>query len=335
MSEIHMLNVGEGDCTIFKSNKGRITMIDICNGNAERAAAKRTVDSAKFSETLAIRGNFQMCQKPTNPLDFLDKMGITSIFRFILTHPDMDHLDGFNNLLDGYNVLNYWDSGVRKEKPDFNGSTKYKEADWDRYAKVINKKESLTVITPKAGSTGKYYNSDDDDSGGDYISILAPSEELVNETNEGGDVNDGSYVVVYNTAGGKVAVPGDAHDKAWAYVIENHLDRIKGCAFMLAPHHGRDSGRSWDFLDKIQPKISLLGCAASEHLAYGAWDNRDLTKVTQNQTGNIALYPDSKGIDMYIENKAFAEKIEGSDINQTDSYGNYYIGKINTEETSS
>ena len=334
MSEIHMLNVGEGDCTIFKSNKGHITMIDISNGNAERAT-KRIVDSADFSKGISVQGNFQMCKKPMNPLDFLDKMGATTIFRFILTHPDMDHLDGFNNLLDGYNVLNYWDSGVRKEKPDFNGGTKYKEKDWDRYTKVINGKESLKVITPRAGSSGKYYNADDEGGGGDYISILAPSEELVNETNEGGEVNDGSYVIVYNTAGGKIAVPGDAHDKAWEYVIANHLDRIVGCAFMLAPHHGRDSGRSWDFLDKIQPKLSLLGCAASEHLAFDAWDNRELTKLTHNQTGNIALYPDSKGIDVFIENKTFAERLEGSDPNHTDDYGNYYIGKIQNEGTSS
>ena len=62
-------------------------------------------------------------------------------------HPlasDMDHLDGFNGLLNEFAVSNFWDSGARREKPDFNNNGGYKEEDWDRYAKVLAGNESGT-----------------------------------------------------------------------------------------------------------------------------------------------------------------------------------------------
>jgi competence protein ComEC len=88
MARVHFLTVGEGDCTIIEHNSGRVTMIDICGGNEIilKAEAKR------FEALERPRGNFAMCKRPTNPVEYLRVHGIKRIFRFILTHPDMDHL---------------------------------------------------------------------------------------------------------------------------------------------------------------------------------------------------------------------------------------------------
>lgn len=325
MSEVHLLNVGQGDCTIFKSNKGNVTIIDICKGNIERR--RKTIDESRaFSAINHVKGNFQMCQQPINPIDFLDDMGISSVFRFILTHPDMDHLDGFNNLLNNTSVLNFWDNGLKKDKPDFTNSP-YNEEDWDRYINVKEKKEGIKVISPLAGAKNKYFNDDDEGNGGDFIYIYAPDDNLVSSANSDEDVNDGSYVIVYKTQGGRVLIPGDAHDKTWEYVIDNYKSEIENCEFLLAPHHGRDSNRDWSFLDEIKPKFSVLGCAASKDLAYDQWNRRGLDKVTQNQTGNISVYPNAYGLDVYIENDRYAEKAGGR-LDKTDSYGNVFLTTI-------
>ena len=103
MAKVHFLTVGEGDCSIIEHNSGRISMIDICNGNKVVSKAE-----ARIIEALEKpRGNFAMCKRQTNPLEYLQEMGVSSIFRFILTHPDMDHLDGFNNLIDNFSVTNF------------------------------------------------------------------------------------------------------------------------------------------------------------------------------------------------------------------------------------
>lgn len=326
MSEVHILNVGQGDCNILRSNSGRITMFDICGGNKDIEEERGYLEA--LTKQAAVKGNFRMCEKPTNPVNFMrESMGEKDIFRFILSHPDMDHMDGFDNLVNKINISNYWDSGVRKEKPDFTGGP-YQEKDWDRYVKVRDDNEAgVIVVSPKAGSKNKYFNQDDNNGGGDYICIYAPDTGLVEEANQSDNddsVNDASYVIVYRSAGGRILLPGDAHDKTWDYVLENYGDELKGCEFMLAPHHGRDSGRSWEFLDKIKPKFSVLGCASSKHLAYEQWNKRKLEKITQNQAGNVAIYPDSDGLSIFVENEKFVEAY-GGDASNKDKYGNSYL----------
>lgn len=75
--KIHFLNVLNGDCTIIEHETGRISVIDICNGN--------------FSEEEDEKENSNKKNNSTNPIDYLwDICAGKSIFRFILTHPDMD-----------------------------------------------------------------------------------------------------------------------------------------------------------------------------------------------------------------------------------------------------
>jgi len=34
---------------------------------------------------------------PVNPIEYLRDRGISEVFRFILTHPEMDHMDGIKD----------------------------------------------------------------------------------------------------------------------------------------------------------------------------------------------------------------------------------------------
>ncbi len=284
-------------------------MIDICAGNieVELQAAKASFETFSVSKP---KGNYRMCSNPTNPIEYLkNTMGVKSLFRFISTHPDMDHLDGFNRLANKISIRNFWDSGAHKSKPDFEGSP-YKEEDWDRYVKFCEGREDgVKRISPLAGSRFEYANKDDEGKSGDGLYILAPNQELVDDANETGDFNDCSYVILYKSSGGNIIIAGDAHDKTWEYILENHEDEIKDCKFLLAPHHGRKSDRDYSFLDTMKPKLTLFGCAPSEHLAYSAWNYRNLVYVTQNQCGNMVLQTKDGRLDVYIENEKFAKEV--------------------------
>ena len=325
MPIIHTLNVKNGDCTIFEHTSGRRTMLDISAGNIESPIDKSIQEGLSISKPM---GNFGMCNKPTNPIDYLKgTIGKTSLFRFISTHPDMDHLDGFNRLATEISIGNFWDSGARKTKPDFEGSP-YKEEDWDRYVKFRDAKEKgVTTISKLADARFMFANlNDDGNCCGDGLYILAPNQELVDTANETEDFNDCSYVILYRSTGGKVIIAGDAHDKTWEYILENHEDDIKDCKFLLAPHHGRKSGRDYSFLDIMKPKLTLFGCAPSEHLAYSAWKYRNLVYVTQNQCGNMVLQTSDGHLDVYIENEKFASKVK-QDTHQNE-IGYFYIWKL-------
>ena len=324
MSSVHFLNVRQGDCILLRHNSGRSTLYDICAGNIPRETQAQSI----MEKLSPARGNFRMCQHPTNPLDYLQSLGLSSIWRFILSHPDMDHLDGFNALMNEVNLTVFWDSEVRREKPSFEGSP-YLEEDWDRYVKVRDGKElGVQTLRPHAGDRFKYANIDDDGTpGADYLSILAPDSELVKEANKTGDLNDASYVLLYRSVGGRVIIPGDAHDKTWEYVLEHYEDDVRDIALLIAPHHGRKSGRSYEFLDVLRPKLTLFGCAPSEHLAYDAWNYRGLDHITNNQAGCVVAECFSYGMDIYVENENFAAAA-GGDTTRTNSQGFYYLENI-------
>lgn len=328
MARVHFLNVGKGDCSIIEHGSGRVTMIDICSGNRDEpveTAATRILEALEPSSTTS--GNYGMCRRPTNPISYIKRNQINDPFRFILTHPDCDHLDGFDALCRKYRITNFWDNGLRKEKPNFQGSP-YKEEDWDRYLAVRDKKQdALTVVEPLAGSKFSFANKGDPDAHGDCIDIVAPDASLVKSANQSEDKNDGSYVLVYRSAGGKIIFGGDAHDATWEYVLKKHSQLVEKCAVLIAPHHGRDSDRSHDFLDTLKPALTLFGCADSDHLAYEPYTRRNLEKITNNQAGNIVMVPHALGIDIYIENKKFAEIYKAHDLTRT-SCGSYYIGTI-------
>ena len=181
-------------------------MLDICNGNSECQTNESRV-ALLAQKSLGVSGNFGMCKKPTNPFDYLDDIGISTIWRFILSHPDMDHMDGLDTLFDSYTVNNYWDSGVRREKSDFGGSP-YNEDDWDRYESLIAGDESgTTTLLKRHGAKFEMANKPN---GGDGLHILAPDKKLVDEADD--DTNDASYVMLYESIGGKILMPGDGFD---------------------------------------------------------------------------------------------------------------------------
>ena len=84
-----------------------------------------------------------------NPVHYLSNLGISSLFRFVLTHPDMDHLDGFDALFQSVEVTNFWHTGVERNAPEFGEGSRYNGADWDRYEYVKNKQQAgVTVSFP-------------------------------------------------------------------------------------------------------------------------------------------------------------------------------------------
>lgn len=324
MARFHFLNVRQGSCSLIQHASGRVTMKDICNGNATRR--RDEARSAVLLEALAkaaAAGNFRMCEKPTQPLDYLDDIGVSRIFRFILSHPDMDHMDGLDNLFDTFQISNYWDTGVRREKPEFGAGSPYSEDDWDRYENIINDQENgLTVLIKRDGARFELANKPN---GGDGLHILAPTDALVNAVED--ETNDASYVVLYRSIGGKILLPGDAHDGTWGHVCTNHAEDVANCSILVAPHHGRDSDMDFGFLRTVNPQLVLMGCAKSTDMGYDKY--RNYNTITNNQAGNVVAEIDSRGMDVFVENKNFADRC--GDSTRTNSQGYYFIMRIDAE----
>lgn len=313
MPIVHFLNVGDGDCSIIEHISGRVSMIDVCKAEDPDTLQAAIKKASRTVENLSQpQGNFNQKANPENPIEYLRKRAITSIHRFILTHPDMDHMDGMRALFGAFEVINFWDTDNVASKEFADGSP-YREEDWAFYTTLRDGK----LTNPKrlalyAGATGPYYNQAPPSEGHDGLFVLAPTAELVARANESGDFNDSSYVVLYRTGAFRILFCGDTHDASWEHILANHEADVRDIDILIAPHHGRKSDRDFAFLDTLRPRLTLFGNAPSEHLAYAAWNQRELAHVTNNQAGTIVLAIDADNIRVLFTNETFAKKLRPS-----------------------
>ena len=182
MPTIHFLNVRQGDCSIIEHISGHISMVDVCNAKPIESLQSKLEQfelvMAK-SQDAGVQGNFQQKKYPVNPVAYLREHGINSIFRYIQTHPDMDHMDGIATLFGEFSPLNFWDTDNTKEMSDESWSgSPYSQDDWKLYKYLRDTKPDHNPrrLTPLAGHRGQYWNiSSDGTAGGDGIRILAPN----------------------------------------------------------------------------------------------------------------------------------------------------------------
>ena len=324
MPRIHFLNVKDGDCSIVQHNSGNVTVIDVCNAEPVGVDTPESTRRAVRQFTISVRGNFGQKRYPVNPVKYLGDHNISSIMRFVLTHPDMDHMDGIKALFDIYRPLNFWDTDNSKEFEDSDWeNSPYNREDWDFYKNLRDTRPNTDPrrLALLSGSRGKYFNvGEDDSSGGDGIHILAPTQDLVDAANASGDYNDCSYVLLYHSIGDRrIVFSGDSHDGTWEHILDTHKSRVTDIDLLIAPHHGRDSERSYEFLDVLKPKLTFFGNAPSEHLAYDQWDRRGLPIVTNNQA-NCMIVDESLGVmKFYATHENYAKAAN------PDSYYDYGI----------
>jgi competence protein ComEC len=314
MRQLHFLNVGDGDCTWIRHGNGNNTVIDICKGNADidTTTDKFVYELLEEKAQLAkgISGNFKQKKFPVNPIKYLQSFGVTDIFRFIATHPDMDHLDGLRKFFDTFQPINFWDTDNTKEIESFD-EARYSEDDWNFYRGLRSGANPAGAkrLVLYSGAQGQHYNMDEESKpGANGLYILAPTKEIVQDANACGDYNDCSYVLLWRVGDFKVVIGGDSHDVSWEHILEAHPD-VKNVDLLIAPHHGRDSERSYDFLDVLKPQLTLFGVARSEHLGYQAWSSRGLEIMTNNQGNCFVIdFPDDKArMDVHCTYKGFAD----------------------------
>lgn len=288
MERLHFLNVNKGDCIWIQHYSGRNTIVDICNGNSdtielqEDAQPLSMLARPTFRKTLI--GNYNQAEHPTNPMEYFQTMEMNEkIFRFILTHPDMDHLDGIEQLFRSYQIINFWDTQNSKKMDFSKAMGKYKESDWLFYQRIRNSERNPKVLRFLAGSEGKYLQEDG-------IFVLSPNEDLVSQANKVQDFNRLSYVLLVITNNGKkVILAGDSDEEAWDDIMLNYGYMLQDIDILIAPHHGRKSGGCSKYLTWLSPKMTLFGNAESENMDYSSWNNKRLKHITNNQAGNIMV----------------------------------------------
>lgn len=270
--KLHFLNVGHGDCTVVEFASGNLSVVDINNGKLDEDSKKEVFNELGVSELDMFLKRSQrgfdesrfLFEKGydinlTDPVDWLQNQGAGSIFRFICTHPDMDHISGLNKL-DNSNIeiVNFWDvnHNFEKDESDFD-KTKYNYDDWTTYCKLRKSTKNPKSLNLLRGHLRDYWKDDG-------IQILSPTQKLIDLAHEKDDPNPLSYILLIHRGKIKTYLCGDAtNDITLPDMIEHYGDDFfkkndGELVILKAPHHGRDSGYYKEFVDLIKPDIVIV-----------------------------------------------------------------------------
>jgi beta-lactamase superfamily II metal-dependent hydrolase len=227
-----------------------------------------------------------------NPVEYLTvNFPEKNIFRFISTHPHMDHLTGLSLIKNRIN--NVWLTHNNYSQ-DVNKLKGTQCDDWKLYQKfrnnIGNHVDGIKIISPKALDEREFYSEDG-------IIVLSPTDELIQLSNDSNKANKLSTVIVINYMGYKFVFGGDAENETWEYIYKNHGKLIANATILKASHHGRDSGYHMESVKLMNPEYTIVSVGKKpEQDASNKYRRFTRKKVVSTRWyGNITITVNSDG----------------------------------------
>ena len=267
MLKIHFLNVGKGNCTIIDFPTGHLTVID--------------TDNSRNSDENDL----------TDPVDYIKKVfPDRDIFRLIITHPDMDHLSGMEEMDSNFSIINFWDTENNKKMSDKElDDSPYDKEDWKTYQKYRTSETSPKALFLHRNGTGDYWNEDG-------IKIISPSKSLVKRANESGEYNHLSYVLSVSYNGYKILIGGDATVAAWNEIEEELGSNTLKADLFLAPHHGSKYNVNKEVFEHIEPDYVVVSVIQGGDYDYNYYSTLAKKNVLSTKHyGNITFHINDNG----------------------------------------
>lgn len=210
--DVYVLDVGQGDSIFIEDKNDFQILIDAGPDNSVIDQLGKVMD---FKD---------------NKIDWL-----------ILSHPHADHVGGFPEVLNRYDVDKIFLTGV--------SHTSY---DYIEFLEKIDNKNIETEFID--GYELKELES------GVQIEFLAPLEELQNEKIS--NLNNSSIInrITYN--GESIMLTGDAEYEEESSMFDYYsddLEKLKAGLYKVG-HHGSKTASSYEFLNAMQAEIGLISC---------------------------------------------------------------------------
>ena len=312
----HFLNVGRGDCTIIEFPSGRVAVVDIYNLKAldEDTSLELLAENIEHIKKVAELAGTSMksaavaflkkaSEQLTDPLEYYDTYigEYKDIFRFIITHPDMDHMTGLYRLHEQEpvkDIWNFWHTGYEDfnlADTDWSDSYGYDERDWETYKELRTSTNLPKALKKQRGSTGEFWTEDG-------IEIWAPTPELEKLAIEKDKPNIISMVLKISYQDRSIMLGGDATSEEtwptiWPYTPMSNIDILK------ASHHGRKSGYYQKAVEEMAPKLTITSVGNErKHDATENYRKYSDYTVSLRKSGDITVTIEDDGSLTYSPN---------------------------------
>lgn len=223
----------------------------------------------------------------------LDKK-INKIDYVIISHFDSDHYAGIIPLIGKISIKNII---ISKQSE--------KNFEVEEFIELVNKNK----IDIKIVSAGDEIYIDKSTN----IEILWPTEKSL----KGMNLNDNSIVARLNYEGLHVLSTGDISETVDNFLIENYPESILKSDILKVAHHGSKTSSSLKFIEKVSPKIALIGVGKNNKFGH---PNKEVifrledlgSKIYRtDQNGEISIEINQGGkikIETFLEQKFILKK---------------------------
>lgn len=209
-----------------------------------------------------------------NIIIYLKSIGISKLNYLIITHGDEDHIGGALYLIDNFKVDN-----VILNKGD------YTELEVELITHLKNKNIKYTNNINKIPFLNSYM-------------YLLNTKEFSNE-------NDNSIVTYFEYQKYKFLFMGDSSSKTEEYLINNY--NLTNISFLKVGHHGSNTSSSSLFINKINPKVSLISVGRNNLYHHPS------KEVLTNLSNSVIYRTDiNKSIKIKINNKVKITKLNNN-----------------------
>lgn len=264
---VYFIDVGQGDSILLRFAGGVDVLIDA--GSGANAGAARVADY----------------------LDALSATGLDNIEYLIATHPDSDHINMLDDVLDAYEVQNIYYNGNIHDTKTFESFAKAAQEEMHEGA------DANITLFDEDGDIYKLLQ-------GDYsLTLYAPGYQRFT------DANSMSPIIIVEYGGRKIVLTGDAEAETEKWFVEIMGEGSFDADILKVGHHGSESSTSDIFLDFITCEYAVI--SVGEGNTYGHPHNETLYKLAADGysvyrtdiSGTVVAYIDTDGDIAFVVEK--------------------------------
>ncbi|MDI6450747.1 DNA internalization-related competence protein ComEC/Rec2 [Anaerobaca lacustris] len=206
---------------------------------------------------------------------FLNWMGIANLHAVVLSHGDIDHVNGVPEILDGCRVRHVYGGRSLLARPPTDPTTELL---------IRSLRKRGREIEPLPISLG---------SGDATIQLLWPPDEpaVADHLSD----NDRSLVCLIEFAGVKILLCSDIEQYAQQQILVRYPDLTAD--IVVVPHHGSTRTLDDAFLRRISPSVQIRSCNRKQYTQTGhLTEEEDVTKFSTASNGAITVCVESDGM---------------------------------------